>query len=71
MGAWVFSATRLLVVLCLSVGFRQVCLGGLWATHFRHSLTSGVIVALALGVGAWLLCATHLFIMFYLAVRFR
>ena len=52
MGAWVLSATRLLVVLCLSVGFRQVCLGGLLATHFRHSLTSGVIVALAFGVGA-------------------
>ena len=40
-------------------------------TFFRHNMTSGVIVALALGVGAWLLCATHLLIMFYLSVKFH
>ena len=38
---------------------------------FRHNLTSDLIVTLTLGVGTYLLCATHLLIIFYLSVKLR
>ena len=39
--------------------------------NFGHSLASGLAVAVALGVGAWLLCATRLLVVFCLCVKFR
>ena len=64
-------ATRLLIMLYLSVKCHQISSGVYEQHNFRHNLTFDLIVTLTLGVGTYLLCATHLFIMFYLSVKFR
>ena len=70
-------ATHILIMLYLSVKFHQICFSSFIALvvyeqhNFRHNLTFDLIVTLTLGVGTYLLWATHLLIMFYLSVKFR
>ena len=66
-------ATHILIILYLSVKFHQICSVVYEQHNFRHNLIFDLIVTLTLGVGTYLLCATHLLItgMFYLSVKFH